>query len=169
MLSKLNEAIALAYRQGYRVKKGKVISPFRKKNRALYLNTQGYLCFSTSFSGRIPVHKLVAYEKYGNKLFDKGIEVRHLDGISTNNNSKNIGIGNHQDNMLDLPKEERVKYGVNASSHIRKFTSEEITNIRNYHKIEKSYKKTMEKFNIPSKGSLWYVLNNDYKTSFIAG
>jgi len=36
--------------------------------------------------------------------------------------------------------------------------------IRKFHDKYKSYKKTMEKFNITSKGSLHFILNNMYKT-----
>lgn len=45
----------------------------------------------------VPIHRLVAYRKYGEEaLFAPGIEVRHRDGDHYNNRSENILIGTHR-------------------------------------------------------------------------
>jgi hypothetical protein len=47
----------------------------------------------------------------------------------------------------------------------RKFTDEEVNLIREDSKIHKlPYSKIMEKWNINSKGTLSYIINNSYKT-----
>ena len=47
----------------------------------------------------------------------------------------------------------------------RKFSEKEVLMIRRFHKKCKSYKKTMEKFNISSKGTLHRTLNREYVKS----
>lgn len=96
-------------------------------------------------------------QKYGDKLFEKGIETRHKNGIKTDNSWNNILIGNHSQNMMDIPKQIRVKKALHASSFLVKHNKDEI---KKYHEKYKSYKKTMDKFNISSKGTLHYILNN---------
>ena len=47
---------------------------------------------------------------------------------------------------------------------IRKFTDKEVEEIREDYKLLRSYKKIMELWNINSKGTLHYILNNNYIT-----
>lgn len=106
---------------------------------------------------KIMVHRLQAYQKYGDELFNDGIVVRHLNGISTDNSVENIGIGTQQENMLDIPKELRVVRAKHASSFAQKHNHKEIYE---YYLKVKSYNKTMEKFNISSKGTMSYIINS---------
>ena len=55
-----------------------------------------------------------------------------------------------------MPKEDRLKYALNATKHVRKYDKQEV---RDYYNSCKSYAKTMEKFNISSKGTLHFILN----------
>lgn len=152
MFSK-NEKIAIS--KGYTITQdGDILSPYGKIEGCAY---KGYKTFKLSIGGRkyinIRVHRLQAYQKYGEKIYEKGIEVRHLDNISTNNSWGNIAIGTHSENMMDNPKEMRVKNAQKANLKHDKIA------IREFHQIDKSYKKTMEKFNISSKGTLSDILN----------
>lgn len=52
---------------------------------------------------RVKVHRLVAYQLYGDRIFESGIVVRHLDGNSLNNRDENIAVGTQQDNVSDIP------------------------------------------------------------------
>ncbi|MCH8067792.1 MAG: HNH endonuclease [Candidatus Marinimicrobia bacterium] len=104
------------------------------------------------------IHRLQAYQKYGHKMFDKGVEVRHKDGNSLNNSWDNILIGTHSDNMLDIPKQIRIKRAAHATSFIRKFNKDKV---KEFHGKNRSYKNTMEEFGITSKGTLNYILNNN--------
>ena len=69
----------------------------------------------------------------------------------------NIEIGTFSDNMFDIPKEKRIERS--RKSNV-KYKNEELKNILSFYSESKSYKKTMIKFNISSKGTLWHILNN---------
>ena len=116
MKSKRTIALETAYDKGYRVVEGEVITP---SGTVLALVGRKYLRFSTMTVNGIypvPVHRLVAYQKYGEKLFEKGICVRHLDGDAFNNLPNNIAIGTYRDNAMDIPVEDRMRSVEHASS-----------------------------------------------------
>lgn len=165
MLSKQNQATKYAYEKGYSVIDGRVFSPY---GRQLKLSSRkGYYRFSVKMNGeRITfwVHRLVAYQKYGDKLFEPGIQVRHKNNDSKNNLDDNILIGTQSDNMMDKKPEDRLKNAKKASSHIRKFTNVEVEKIREERRKGRTYKQLMEMFDISSKGTMNHILNNDYQT-----
>lgn len=122
-------------------------------------NKNGYKVSGIKINGitkNIFAHRLQAYKKFGDKIFEEGIMVRHLDGDSTNNSWDNIGIGTNSDNMMDISAEVRLAKALHATSFTRKHDKE---TIRAYYTEHKSYKKTMEHFNITSKGTLHFILN----------
>jgi hypothetical protein len=106
---------------------------------------------------KIKAHRLQAYQKYGDKLYETGIIVRHFDGNSKNNSWDNILIGTQSQNMMDIPKQIRVKSALIATSYVRKYDKNKV---KEFYEKEKSYKKTMEYFNISSTGTLHFILNN---------
>lgn len=153
MLSKKNRALVEAYNRGYRIINGKLYNP---KGEKLIGNNpkNGYKSFSINKTfSKVNFHKLVAYQKYGSKIFEADVEVRHIDNDKLNNNEENIKIGTHQENMMDIPKKQRIE---NAGNQSRKYNYEEV---REYYNQTKSYKNTMKKFGISSKGTLNYILN----------
>ena len=158
-MSKINKAIVEAKQKGYYVdKQGNVYSP----NKKLSLKTRydRYL-FSIRFNGErinIPVHKFIAYLKFGEKLFNEEIVVRHLNDISLDNTWDNIGIGTQSDNMLDIPVKKRKEIAVNASNYVRRFTDGEVKNILNDRSKGFTYKDLCEKYDT-SKGTLSYLFN----------
>lgn len=151
----------IASKKGYQVtEEGKVIGLTGKYLSDKPVNKGGYHFFSFRYKGeRIVVltHRLQAYQKYGISLYDEGIVVRHKDGNSLNNCWNNILIGSQSENIMDIPKQIRIKRAVYAASHLKKYNDEEI---KKYYDSVKSYKETMNKFNISSKGTLHYILNN---------
>jgi hypothetical protein len=169
MVSQMNKNVVLAYEKGYRVKNGEVVSPFSGNARNLGIharrNYKRYRFSIRDAAGKkvypVEVHKLVAYQKYGDKMFEPGIQVRHLDNNSLNNLEDNVAIGTKSENEMDKPKEVRQRTSVNAATAIRKFTDLEMDEIRKFHT---SYKETMEEFDITSKGTLHYILNTEYQT-----
>ena len=73
---------------------------FNKDGKQLSIgkSSKGYLSFNIRLSkGSKPtrsfVHRLQAFQKFGEKIFKDGIVVRHLNGVSTDNSYDNIGIG----------------------------------------------------------------------------
>lgn len=149
----------IAYRVGYRItesgnilnKKGVIISGSTtqygyKMINVIYKNKRIH-CF---------VHRIQAFQKYGQKLYEKGIEVRHLNGIKTDNSYENILIGSHHENMMDRPESIRISFAIYAASFLKKYDNEKV---RLFHENNgRSYKKTMSEFNISSKGTLNYIL-----------
>lgn len=118
----------------------------------------GYFACSiriNSIKKNLKIHRLQAFQKYGVAIFEEGVQVRHLNGNPLDNSWDNIAIGNQSDNMMDIPKNIRIKKAQYATSFIRKYDKEEV---REFHAINKSYKATMEKFNISSKGTLYHIL-----------
>jgi len=158
-LSDKNKAVVDAFNRGYRISEcGKYLdTPFSR----LYMKnfTQGYPTFGYRLNGKkinVMWHRLKAYQKYGNDLFKEGILVRHKNHIKTDCSCENILIGTAKDNTEDNPREDILKYVLNATDKWRKYNA---TEIKEFYNTCKSYKQTMEKFNISSKGTLHFILN----------
>ena len=124
-------------------------------------NYNGYLCFTIKIDGKprkVKVHRMQAYQKFKDKIYEDNIVVRHLNGNSFDNTFNNIDIGSPSDNAFDRPKEDRIKHGRLAASFNIKYPKVLIDEIKEFYNNCKSYKKTMEKYNISSKGTLWHIL-----------
>lgn len=159
-LSKSNQFLIKAYEKGYRVIDGEVFKNNKKKAK-IGTNKQGY----NTFGKNIKIHRLVAYQKYGNKMFEPKILVRHRDGNKQNNSYNNILLGSDHDNHMDKDPKDRLIHSLKAASKHRKFTDVEIELIRQDFKINKlTYKQIMAKWSISSKGTLSYIINNKYQT-----
>jgi hypothetical protein len=156
----MNKIIEI-YKKGYRVTSAGLVI-LKNGNVSNRINKEGYPIFSFRFNGKttpISIHRLQAYQKYGNEMFKDGIVVRHLNGIKTDNSWDNIAIGTHSDNMMDIPEDIRVAKSVYAASFNKKYNSEDVYNY--YMNHGKSYKKTMDKFNISSKGTLHWIIKKE--------
>jgi len=94
----------------------------------------------------LTVSRMVAFQKYGEALFEKGIEARHLDNNSTNNRIENIAIGTHSQNIMDIPREQRVG---RASLANRKHSDGVELQIYYDHSLGLGYKRLSKKYNIP--------------------
>ena len=169
-MSKLNENIKECSEKGYEVLengevKGKI------KILSLRIDKKGYKSFTfRNKNGArevVLVHRLQAYQKYGEKIFEKGIVARHLDGNSLNNSWNNIGIGTPSDNQMDRNESCRKNSATIASRKMQ-------NNIRSYEercliyedlKNGISYSEIMNKHNISSKGTLSFMKNKseEYK------
>lgn len=148
------------FENGYRVIDGEMYNP--KGIRLKGYIRHGYRRINV-YRGKkkhsVNFHRLVAFEKFGEKLFIPGIVVRHLDGNSLNNRTENIAIGTQQDNCFDRDPDERLAHAFYAASKRRRFTDEEEQQIFTFYDNCHSYKKTQEQFNISSKGTLFYILS----------
>lgn len=164
--TKSQKSIKVAYLKGYRVQEdGSVLSPHGKIRKLTFQankkSRNPYLRFNIGVpSGElgsrhypIAVHKLAAYQKFGDSYFQEGIVARHLDGDCHNNSLDNIAIGTHQDNMLDRPpelrREQSIKGWTAASRSLRprRFTDDEVAQIRTESESGVSYKELEKKWN----------------------
>ena len=111
-MTKTQRAIIMFFDRGRTIKNG---VPFSKKGTRLSFSvgTNGYYRVGVQIDGNalsVPIHRLVAYSKYGDKIFEKGIQVRHLDNNRMNNRPENISIGTRMDNIQDTPTHVRKKW-----------------------------------------------------------
>lgn len=102
----------VAYNRGYRVaENGDIINPNGKVlSGSIRTPNRKYsqLVFTLKIDGKSKhcgVHRLQAYQKYGDKIYDIRVLVRHLDGNPMNNSYNNIVIGSYSDNYYDIPLE----------------------------------------------------------------
>jgi hypothetical protein len=170
-LSKHDELIKLAYSKGYNfTMEGDIIGPSGKNLKLQKTKQAGvkYYRFGVKNNRNkkrnVNVHRFIAYHKFGKKIHKPGMYVRHLDNDSLNNSYDNIGIGTASDNQMDRPEEERMACSINAATKRRRFSDKEMEEIREKNKNGSSYKTLMKEYNISSKGTLSYIINNKYKT-----
>lgn len=120
-MSEYELAIIEAHKRGYRITDdGVILNPQGIILRGTFYND--YWHFTIKISGRskrVRFHRLQAFQKYGEQIFDPELQVRHLDGNSQNNTYDNIGIGTQSDNMMDMTFEARSAKGKLAGEVIR--------------------------------------------------
>lgn len=111
-----------AHKLGYRITKaGIALGPNFNVLRTWPCKSPrgGYLIFQIRLNGKkqpIKVHRLQAYQKYGEKVFEKYLEVRHENSNKMDNTWDNILLGTHSANMMDVPREVRVERAINANN-----------------------------------------------------
>lgn len=160
--------VEIAYDKGYRVVDGKVYNKngYKLKNK---ISTSGYFYFHIFLNGvgkmvTINVHRLVAFQKYGNKMFDEGIVVRHLDGDKKNNLEENIEIGTRSQNEYDKPfeivKQSRIKCEITKTTN----DLNNVNLIRQRRKDGLSYPELVKEFGLSGIGQAHYIVNHEYKT-----
>lgn len=150
----------IAYQKGYRAMEDGTIIGVKGNQLKLWKMPSDYWAFSAKNYKKtmnITVHRFVAYQKYGDKIFDDGIVVRHLDGNHLNNSFTNIEIGTQSDNIFDIPKERRSNQA-KMSDRKTIYTIEDINMIKEFYYDNHTLKQTMEKFNISSNGKLRRLL-----------
>lgn len=134
-MSKSQELLRYVYAKGYRVTAaGVVLNPQGQPRKSVRRVTRGmaYFIFNVLYadvSRPVPVHRLVAYQKYGEEMF-KHEAVRHKNGDSLDNSPKNIVLGSQSDNMLDRDPAARREHALKASRTLRQFTYEQAEQIR---------------------------------------
>jgi len=161
-LSNRNESMIQALTKGYKVDLNGDVW-LNDKNVRKYTDKKGYFLFSVkvklngkSTVYKLAIHRMQAYQKYGDVVFDTRLCVRHKDGNCKNNRYDNILIGSYSDNMMDVPQDVRLKKSIKASSFIKKYNHEEIIKM---HNEGLSYGKIMEKIGIKSKGTISFIVN----------
>jgi len=130
-----NLAIVRAYDAGWRVINGILYTP-NGEVRDPSSQNMNYRKFTFFPKPRINnqrkinvrIHRLVAFQKFGYKIFEKDIDVRHLDGNSHNNHEDNIDIGTRIQNIRDKTKEVMLRGAKQACIKNRKFSDEQIEN-----------------------------------------
>ena len=152
-----------AHEKGYRMDKdGTFYSPKGNVVRG-YLNN-GYRKYKLRVPGdynkclHFKLSRFQAYCKFGDKIYEKGFVVRHLNGVRDDDSWDNIEIGTQSENIMDCPKEDRVSRAVNASRSNVKYSRETILKIRADRELGMSYRQLQKKHNVPNGSSMNYIL-----------
>lgn len=149
----------IAKERGYRIDCDGNVYSKRMKLNPMKMCATNYLFFSVKINGKsekVMVHRFQAYAKYGDKAFEKGIVVRHLNGDSLDNSLDNIAIGTQSDNMMDIPRDLRIAHAQKAGDAVRIYDYEAVYQ---YYLQTKSYKKAKEKFGIRSKSTVHAIVS----------
>ncbi len=150
----------IAYEKGYRVTKdGQLIGLSNKVVGCV--NGRGYEHTGIKLNKKhinLETHRLQAYQKYRDKLYEDGIVVRHLNSNSLDNSWYNIAIGTQSDNQMDIPKEIRTRRAISAGKARIKYTKEFILKLIEEYKVIKNYSKLSKKHNI-NRSTIWRLIN----------
>lgn len=114
------DKLLIAYEKGYRVTedgrllgiRGEIGIRFRNRKNSPIKSTAEYPVFFATIEGRsvtIRVHRLAAYCFYGDRLFDSGIQVRHLNANRLDVSRNNIALGTQSDNEAGKTEEMRER------------------------------------------------------------
>ena len=89
---------------------------FSKKIDRIYKG-QSYPQFALNYNGRcrtLPVHKIIAIQKFGIAHLFEGLDVRHLDDDPMNMGFENIEIGTRSQNIMDMSPNRRSLRATNG-------------------------------------------------------
>jgi len=161
ILSIAQAALIFSYRKGLRIsfdgtsvvntKTGNSIKP--------YYNKLGYPTFTVRYlncNRNVAWHRLQALQKFGLKILDDGILVRHLDGDRKNNHLENIAIGSASDNALDMPEQLRKETALAGGRATRALTWDQALAIRS---SSKTAKELSIEFNV-SQNTIYRIKNS---------
>lgn len=131
-LTKSNQALVTAYKKGYRVAEDGQLLGTKGQPMNGYIQS-GYRMFTVRLTPRkegdnqykVAVHRLQAYQKYGKRIFDPEIVIRHKDGNSLNNSRKNLLKGTQAQNMMDKLPHDRSRYAKHAAKKRKHALSDE--------------------------------------------
>ena len=150
-----------AFNKGYRINKDGVVKHLNKIVVGSMQN--GYKQFgyrdSEHKNKHCKFHRLQAYQKFGDKIYEEGMVVRHLDGNPLNNTWDNIEIGTDYNNHMDIPSDVRMNIAIKATKAIIRW---DYKTIRAMHDSGMSYSQIMKETGITSKGTLSYIINERY-------
>ena len=133
MKSKTNLRLMQVIKAGYKVFSNRVYAPDGSEQK-LYITNNGYPAFTYGLKninrGLVHVHRMVAFQKYGDLIFKKGCQVRHLDSNKLNFSANNIDIGTGVENWWDRPKSMRDLMVSLSIAKVKKLTQAQADSIR---------------------------------------
>jgi hypothetical protein len=124
-----------AARRGYRVDgQGNVTGPYgpvqggtSSRNGTLYRH------FSIRFegeTGKVFVHQLQAYQKYGFEALFVGAQALHRNNQSSDNSNSNIFTGTAKDNWMDRPPAVRQAIAQTAADAKKRWSDDDVRRLR---------------------------------------
>ena len=113
---------------------------------------------------KVQVHQVVAYQKYGDEIFEPGVMCRHMDNDKTNFSAQNISLGTARDNYLDNSPRvtgKLMEIMKREGRKRRKLSIQEADEIRGLVKNGETYQTLSIRFGL-SKSAISYLVN--YRT-----
>lgn len=166
-LSIVNLVVIFAYEKGYRVADGKIFNPSGNQLRPR-INNNGYPGITIRYEGKsknLPIHKLAAYQKFGDALFQDKIEVRHLNDNKLDFSLSNIEIGTHRQNHLDRCPQKEKQSRLKAAFKNKKFSQRQAEEIKNNYLLSNKRRgfasEMARQYNV-SHNTITKIINNNY-------
>ena len=172
-MNKLQLAVLYAYSRGYKVSSnGTKVTGIRTSSLKLNIGRAGYyyFCVHPIIDNKrdkvlVKVHRLQAYQKYGEEIFKKGIQVRHLNNNKLDNSWNNIAIGTPSENMKDSPYVgERIrKHSLRAGLMRSPLSEQDVLEIRKRVREGKygTYQKLAEEYGLKSKSTICGIVKRN--------
>lgn len=155
-----NELVRHVVKNGYRVDRFGNVYNTKGILRSCNKDKHGYNRFTIKYEGKcrsVYVHKVVAYQKFGEEAFKKGQQVRHLNGKQDDCSYENISIGTPSENIYDINVDVRKKKALKAAKSLRKFSDSDIKRIRSLRGQGLTLSKIAEEFDTV-KSTIFYIV-----------
>lgn len=156
----------IAFYRGYRISKdGKLYNPNKKELKGKIRDGYPVIALRDYENKRIDIKfsRLQAYQKYGNKIYEDGIVVRHLNNDKLDTSWDNIAIGTTHDNWMDNPVELRMEYSIKGAKITNKYDAKFVEEIRKKHREGWSYNRIQKEYGL-AKSTISFIINHDYLT-----
>ncbi len=144
---------------------GRLVTPTKITNGTV--TSTGYLATKVLVGNKrynVKLHRLQAYQKFGDELYGSNIVVRHINDDKQDNSWDNIDIGTYSDNAMDRSPKLRKELALNAAKSTRKLSEEQLQLLRTDRERGLSLSFLSKKYSI-SKSTVSYIVNNKtYKT-----
>jgi hypothetical protein len=148
----------VAYESGYRpTPDGGVIGP-RGNLLKVYPNGKGYLEFKIKHDVNVAVHRFIAYCKFGDKIYEPGLEVRHKKPTITNTHPDNLLLGTKRQNHFDKSPETRKRFAEAGAAALRSLSTDQVIQLRKDRVAGYKYKDLVRKYGI-AKSTVSYIVN----------
>ncbi len=152
-----------AYNRGYYVDDEGVVQGPRGV-RVVSAGHNDFMRFSLADKARpgkhinVAVHKLAAYQLYGDEVANPKWRIKHKDYDRHNNRPDNIELATHSDIMLGTPQTQRWLYGVNAAKKRRRLSDAQLVEFRAMRAAGATLSKLVKHFGI-AKSTASYIMN----------
>lgn len=160
--SKLFQAVIAAYERDYRVLEDGRVQGVRGIRRVT-TDDVGFARFNirpTRAGQRLNVyvHKLVAYQLFGEAAFAPGTKVMHRNNNRADNRLENILIGTQDDVMQNRPHTQRLLWSLHAARSLRSLDSKQLQMFRDMRAAGASLNELAKCFGI-AKSTASYIVN----------
>lgn len=160
------QALRYAHLRGYLVAPdGRLVAPsgLLRKTR---IDSAGYPSFTVTIrvenrARRVPVrvHRLAALQKFGEQMFDPGLEVRHRDENRANPRPDNLLLGTRQDNANDRDPVACILQGQHSQDGRRSLNYAQADRLRACRRRGMSYGQLAAKFGC-NVGTAWFICHD---------